>query len=121
MPCYISILEVVLCCGSPRHAAVILGAGVGGPRRTRRVAARLRMQAQVLVVYKVGAAHSLVALASAFACTASTDTSASASASTSASSCSCLVSWVGAAVVAAVAAVAIAAVGCFFLKGVDHA
>ena len=67
---------------------------------------------------KVGAAHSLAALASAFACMASTDTSASASASTIASSYSCLVRWVGAAVVAAVAAVAIAAVGCVFLKEV---
>ena len=73
------------------------------------------MQAQVLADCKVGVAHSLVALASAFACMASTDTSASASSS------SCLVRWVGAAAVAAVVDVAIAAVGCFFLKGVDHA
>ena len=90
-----------------------------GPRHARRVAvARLRMQAQVLADCKVGAAHSLAALASAFACTASTDTSASVSARTSASSSSCLVRWVGAAEVAAVAADAIAADGCIFLKGV---
>ena len=88
-----------------------------GACRTRRVAvARLRMQVHVLADCKVGAAHSLAALASAFAVQASTDTSASASASTSASACSCLVSRVGAAVVDAVAAVAIAAVGCIFLK-----
>ena len=92
---------------------------VRDPRPARRVAvARLKMQAQVLADCKVGVAHSLAALASAFACMASTDTSASASTSTSASSSSCLVHWVGAAVVAAVAADAIAAdgVGCVFLK-----
>ena len=105
--------------GGSRRAAVALSAGVGGPRRARRAAvARLKMQAQVLADCKVGAAHSLAALASAFAFQASTDTRASASASTSASSSSCLVRWVGAAGVAAVAVVAIAADGCVFLKGV---
>ena len=55
--------------GGSWHAAVALSAGVGGPRRARRAAvARLRMQAQVLADCKVGAAHSLAALASAFAC-----------------------------------------------------
>ena len=108
--------------GGSRCAAVALSAGVGGPRRARRAAvARLRMQAQVLADCKVGAAHSLAALASAFAFQASTDTSASASASASASSSSCLVGLVSAAGVAAVAAVAIAADGCVFLKAVDHA
>ena len=88
-------------------------------RHARRVAARLRMQAQVLVECKVGVANSLVALASVLVFMASTDSSASASARTSASSCNCLVSCVGVAIVAAVAAVAIAAdgVGCIFLKG----
>ena len=103
--------------GGSRRATIALSAGVGGPRRARRAAvARLKMQAQVLADCKVGAAHSLAVLASAFACMASTDTSASASTSTSAISSSCLVRWVGAAGVAAVAAVAIAADGCIFLR-----
>ena len=98
--------------GGSRRAAVALSAGVGGPRRARRAAvARLKMQVQVLADCKVGAAHSLAALASAFVSTTRTDTSASVSASTSASSSSCLVRWVGAAGVAAVAVVAIAADG----------
>ena len=115
-------ISFTLVVGGSRRAAIALSAVVGGPHRARRVAvARLRMQAQVLADCKVGAAHSLAALASAFACTASTDTSASASASTSASSSSCLVGLVSAAGVAAVTAVAIAADGCVFLKAVDHA
>ena len=68
---------------------------------------------------KVGAAHSLAALASVLAFMAGTHNSASASARTSVSICNCLVSCVGVAVVAAAAAVAIAAggVGCIvFLK-----
>ena len=76
------------------------------------------MQAQLLAACKVGAAHSLVALASVLAFMASTDTSASASTRTRASICSCRVSCVGVAVVAAIAIVAIAAagVGCIVLK-----
>ena len=81
--------------------------------RARRAASRCRMQAQVLATCKVGAAHSLVALASTLEFMASTDTSASAS------TYSCQLSNVAVAIVAAVAAVAIAAagVGCvIFLK-----
>ena len=80
---------------------------------------QVEMHVQVLSVCKVGAAHSLAALARVLAFMTSTDTSASASSRTSASSCSCLVSCVGAVVVAAVAAVAadaISAVGFVFLK-----
>ena len=49
--------------GDAQHAAIAPSVGVG-LRRTRRVAGRWRMQAQVLVVCKVGAAHSLAALTS---------------------------------------------------------
>ena len=65
------------CCGSVQCAAVTPGAGVG-LHRAKRVASRLRVQAQVLAACKVGAAHSLVALASVLAFMASTDTNASA-------------------------------------------
>ena len=112
------------CCRRAQRTAIAPGAGVG-LRCTGRVDARLRMQAQVLLAYKVGAAHSLAALASVLAFMASTDSSASSSARTSTSICSCLVSYVGAAAVAAIAAVAadtIAAdkVGCIFLEVSDH-
>ena len=50
-------------CRKAQHTTITPGAGVG-LHHTRRVAARLRVQAQVLAVCKVGAAHSLAALAS---------------------------------------------------------
>ena len=65
----------------------------------------------MLAKCKVGAAHSLAALASVHAFMASTDTSASASARTSASTCSYQVSCVGAVIVVAVA-IAAAGVNC---------
>ena len=99
-------------CGRAQCTNIAPGVGVG-LRSTRRAAARLSMQAQVLVACKVGAAHSLAALARVLVFMASTDTNAYASTRTSASSCSCLVRFVGANVVAAVA---IAAVGCVFIK-----
>ena len=105
------------CCERAQHAAVAPGVGVG-LRHARRAAARLRMQAQVLAAYKVGAAHSLAALACVLPFMASTDTGASASTRASASICSCHVSCVGVVIVAAVAAIAIAAagVGCVLLQ-----
>ena len=82
-----------------QHLAIAPGAGVG-LRNARSVPNRLRMQAQVLAVYKVGAAHFLVVLAIVSVFSASTDNHASASTSTSASTCSCLVSCMGVAIVA---------------------
>ena len=80
--------------------------GVGvGLLHARRANSRWRMQAQVLAARKVGAAHSLVALASMLEFMASTDTSASTS------TYSRQLSNVAVAIVAAVAAVAIAAAG----------
>ena len=49
--------------GEAQSIAIAPGAGVG-LRHARRAASRRRMQAQVLVTSKVGAAHSLAALTS---------------------------------------------------------